>query len=167
MVLLSTILVLSYQQSMEFLKSKKIAAPKSKKAAPLCCMEIFTGYEKTAAFWELRENGFAADCLREPEVREVWRGCRGYCQRGRDVCAAHARAQQRQRAESASLIQTFVRRWLSTRSRPLARAHAHVTLVREPPGRQVVLADSSNLIPWAFTIFKSVWPGSRRRVLRM
>jgi len=158
MVLLSTILVLSYQQSMEFLKSKK--------AAPLCCMEIFTGYEKPAAFWELRENGFPADRLVEPEVREVWRGCRGYCQRGLDVCAAHARAQQRQRAESASLIQTFVRRWLSTRSRPLARAHAHVTLVREPLGRQVVLADSSNLIPWAFTIFNG-WPGSRRRVLRM
>ena len=155
---------------MEFLKSKN-AAPKSKKAAPLCCMEIFTGYEKLeaspAAFWELRENGFAADRLVEPEVREVWRGCRGYCQRGLDVCAAHARAQQRQRAESASLIQTFVRRWLSTRSRPLARARAHVTLVREPQGRQVVLVNSSNLIPWVFTIFKNVWPGGRRRVIRM
>ena len=68
--------------------------PKSRR---LCSMIIFKGY-----------GGGGDRC--DPELREVWRGCKGYCQHGLDICAVHAKSRMRQQRKAATLIQSIVRR---------------------------------------------------------
>ena len=105
---------------MEFL------APAAKaKTGTLCSMYIFRGYEKE---WFIPSGCPArpvpVDC--EPEmrdgqlymqtpsgeyaVRERWVGCKGYCQRGLDICAVHAKSRMRQQRAAATLIQSIARR---------------------------------------------------------
>ena len=72
--------------------------PSSKpKSRPLCSMLIFKGY-----------GGGGERC--DPELREIWRGCKGYCQRGLDICAVHAKSRMRQQRKAAIVIQSIARR---------------------------------------------------------
>ena len=79
------------------LKPKSEPEPEPKpKSRRLCSMIIFNGY-----------GGGGDRC--DPELREVWRGCKGYCQRGLDICAVHAKSRMRQQRKAATLIQSIVR----------------------------------------------------------
>ena len=78
------------------LKSEPEPEPKPK-SRRLCSMIIFKGY-----------GGGGDRC--PMELREVWRGCKGYCQRGLDICAVHAKSRMRQQRKAATLIQSIVRR---------------------------------------------------------
>jgi hypothetical protein len=90
------------------LKSEPEPKPEpNPKSRPLCSMIIFKGY-----------GGGGERC--DPELREVWRGCKGYCQRGLDICAVHAKSRMRQQRKAATLIQSIVRR-NRARSRGLAQ----------------------------------------------
>ena len=92
-------------------------------------MYIFRGYEKE---WFIPRDYPAAQLVAhgnlkdEPEmrdgqlyiqtpsgeyaVRERWVGCKGYCQRGLDICAVHAKSRMRQQRAAATLIQSIARR---------------------------------------------------------
>ena len=102
-----------------------LLAPAAKaKTGTLCSMYIFRGYERE---WciprpegciprpygevEMRDGQlFMQGPHGEYAVREVWRGCKGYCQRGLDICAVHAMSRMRQQRKAATLIQSIVRR---------------------------------------------------------
>ena len=45
------------------------------------------------------------------EAREIWRGCKGYRQKGLDICRAHAMQRMRKMRAAATLIQSYVRMW--------------------------------------------------------
>jgi hypothetical protein len=80
------------------LKSEPEPEPEPKpKSRRLCSMIIFKGY-----------GGGGDRC--PMELREVWRGCKGYCQHGLDICAVHAKSRMRQQRKAATLIQSIVRR---------------------------------------------------------
>jgi len=72
-------------------------APPKPKSRQLCSMLIFKGY-----------GGGGERC--PMELREVWRGCKGYRQRGLDICAVHAKSRMRQQRKAATLIQSIARR---------------------------------------------------------
>ncbi len=99
-------------------------APSKPKSRQLCSMHIFRGYERE---WfiprpeegiprpygevEMRDGQlFMQGPHGEYAVREVWRGCKGYCQRGLDICAVHATSRMRQQRKAATLIQSIARR---------------------------------------------------------
>ena len=91
---------------MEFLAAIGICSPppspphpsSKPKSRPLCSMLIFKGYEKCHCHGA------------EPELREVWRGCKGYRQHGLDICAVHAKSRMRQQRKAAIVIQSIARR---------------------------------------------------------
>ena len=45
------------------------------------------------------------------EAREIWRGCKGYRQKGLEICRAHAMQRMREMRAAATLIQSYVRMW--------------------------------------------------------
>ena len=45
------------------------------------------------------------------EAREIWRGCKGYRQKGLEICRAHAMQRMRKMRAAATLIQSYVRMW--------------------------------------------------------
>jgi len=72
-------------------------APPKPKSRQLCSMLIFKGY-----------GGGGERC--PMELREVWRGCKGYRQHGLDICAVHVKSRMRQQRKAATLIQSIARR---------------------------------------------------------
>ena len=105
--------------------AKSTAKPAAKaKTGTLCSMHIFRGYQRE---WFIPcHEGDIPRPYGEPEmrdgqlfmqapngeyaVREVWVGCKGYCQRGLDICAVHAKSRMRQQRKAATLIQSIARR---------------------------------------------------------
>ena len=45
------------------------------------------------------------------EAREIWRGCKGYRQKGLDICRAHSMQRMREMRAAATVIQSYVRMW--------------------------------------------------------
>jgi len=45
------------------------------------------------------------------ETREIWRGCKGYRQKGLDICRTHAMQRMRKMRAAATLIQSYARMW--------------------------------------------------------
>ena len=122
--------------------AKQVAKTKTR---TLCSMCIFRGYQRD---WFIPRPG-PLDAYRpgpygEPEMRdgqlfmpgpygeyavqEVWVRCKGYRQRGLDICAVHEKSRMRQHAAAATLIQSIAR---SNRAKKLVALRGRCPL--KPP----------------------------------
>lgn len=114
-------------------KPKPKAKPKL-----LCSMFIHCGHEMTGPQTltdEQRNALFTAGCpatwrrpvflttvqedvlkaagieLPDVQAREIWRGCKGYRQKGLDICRAHSMQRMREMRAAATVIQSYARMW--------------------------------------------------------
>lgn len=124
---------ISVQQIVDVIKPKSKPKPKRR---PLCSMLIHTGHKMdgpetlTDEQWNTlldagcpatrrrpvfltkgQEDVLTAAGVELPDVRarEIWRGCKNYCQKGMDICAVHAKTRMRQMRAAATVIQSFAR----------------------------------------------------------
>lgn len=128
---------ISVQQIVDVITPKPKPKPRPKRR-PLCSMLIHTGHEMSGpetltdeqrntllaagcpATWrrpvfltKVQEDVLTAAGIELPDVRarEIWRGCKNYCQKDLDICAVHAKTRMRQMRVAATLIQSFARMW--------------------------------------------------------
>ena len=127
--------------------AKQVAKTKTKtKTRTLCSMCIFRGYQRD---WfiprpgpcayrpgpyggpEMRDGQlFMPGPYGEYAVHEVWVRCKGYCQRGLDICAVHEKSRMRQHAAAATLIQSITR---SNRAKKLVALRGAMPQAPPPP----------------------------------
>ena len=107
--------------------ANQVAKTKTK-TRTLCSMCIFRGYQRDWFIPRLHPGAYRPGPYGEPEMRdgqlfmpapygeyavqEVWVRCKGYRQRGLDICAVHEKSRMRQQRQhtAATLIQSIVRR---------------------------------------------------------